>query len=93
MPVPALAISAQNTFTAPQKIREHGTLIITGTFVANVILQCSQDGVSNWTPTSDGPFTAPGVYTFTDFTGQWYQAGVATGGYTSGTANVTLRGE
>jgi len=87
----SIAITAQNTFCNPVYVHEHGALVITGTFVATVTLQCSADGSTGWTDTDT--FTGVGVNTFTDYTGQWYRAGVKTGNFTSGTVNVNLRGE
>lgn len=87
----SIAITAENTFCTPVYIVGHGTLILSGTFTANVNLQASPNGVDGWVPTGDA-YSSPGVNTFTDFTGQYYRAGVPSGGFTSGTVNLTLRG-
>ena len=85
------AITAQNTFTSAIGIKDHGTIRISGTFVATVSLQRSEDGGSNWYDTGD-TWTAAGVFTFTDFTKRLYRAGVKTGDYTSGTVNIEIGG-
>lgn len=91
LPVLALAgratsinVTAQNTGTTALVIHNHGTVRISGTFVATVSLQRSEDGGTTWKDTGD-TWTTPGVYTFSDYTGQTYRAWVETGNFTSGT--------
>lgn len=82
------AIAAQNTFTDPIRIQEHGTIRISGTFTATVSLQRSEDGVT-WHDTGD-TWTAAGVHSFSDYTKMLYRAGVKTSGYTTGTVSLWL---
>lgn len=91
------AISAQNTFSDP--IRVAGvegarifSIIIAGTFSATVTLQYSVAEPGNWV---DIATTYTGVVSTSYDDGLdnqiiYYRIGVKTGGYVSGTANVTL---
>jgi hypothetical protein len=83
------SIGAQNTFTDSIKLSGPFDLSISGTFVGTVTVQRSYDN-SSWkdvdtftSPTEDYGFQ-PEI--------AWYRAGIKTGGYTSGTAVVSLAG-
>ncbi|MEO0449100.1 MAG: hypothetical protein AAFZ74_02135 [Pseudomonadota bacterium] len=68
------------------------TFTISGSFVANVLLQRSVDGVSGW-ETARGPFTSPINETWDDDldgTVYFYRLYVPSGGYTSGTVNLSI---
>lgn len=94
------SITAQNVFTDAIEVTgvdaaRRFSIIITGTFVANVTLQRSVDSaLGPWTDvTGTGPWTAPVSTTLDDTLDNqiiWYRIGVATGAYTSGTAAVRL---
>ena len=83
------SITAENQFTDSIKMSGPFDFSIAGTFVATVTVQRSYDN-STWRD----------VDTFTSATEEvgyqpeiaWYRAGVKTGGFTSGTAVVTLAG-
>ena len=83
------AITAQNTFTSAIGIKDHGTIRISGTFVATVSLQRSEDEGSNWYDTGD-TWTAAGVFPITDYTKRLYRVGVKTGDFTNGTVNIEI---
>ena len=59
-----------------------------GTFVATVVVQRSFDGGTTWLDVDT--FTAPTEEVGMEATGALYRAGVKTGAFTSGTANVRL---
>ena len=83
------SITAENQFTDSIKMSGPFDFSIAGTFVATVTVQRSYDN-STWRD----------VDTFNAATEEvgyqpeiaWYRAGVKTGGFTSGTAVVTLAG-
>lgn len=91
-------LTAENTFTDP--IRINGVdgarvfaVIITGTFVATVTLQYSVGAVGSWVDTATGSWTAPTSVSYDDTLDNqiiYYRLGIKTGGYTSGTAALTI---
>lgn len=88
------SLTAQNTFSNPAAIGtatyRGGILTLSGTWVANVILQ-RQDIQGNWRDVTDNNgvsvvFTTNGTYYFNEPNRATnYRFGVKTGGYTSGT--------
>ena len=80
-------VTAENQFTDWIGI-ENGVLAITGTFVGTVTLQHMQSGTG--TATDAQTFTAAGVHSLSGTAGELFRAGIKTGGYTSGTAYLTL---
>ena len=82
------SISAENTWSDPIEIRGNFDLSIAGTFSATVTVQRSFDGGSTWNDVDT--FTAP-IETFGSQPHYAkYRVGVASGNYTSGTADVAL---
>ena len=81
------AIAAENTFTDPVQLTGNFNISISGTFVATVVVQRSFDN-STWHDVNS--FTAPFQGTGFEPEVVWYRAGVKTGGFTSGTANVRV---
>ncbi len=83
------AVGAQNTFSDPVTVggNKKLTLSISGTFSATVVLQRKRPG---------GSYVDIASYTgvaekIIESCGNWvYRAGVKTGGYSSGTANIAL---
>lgn len=83
------SIGAQNTFTDSIKLSGPFDLSVSGTFSATVTVQRSYDN-SSWKDVAT--FTSPvEQYGFQPEIA-WYRAGVKTGGYTSGTAVISLAG-
>lgn len=82
------SITAQNTFTDSIKVKQHGIVRISGTWVATVSLQRSDDDTT-WYDTGD-TWTANGVFSFTDFTNAYYRVGVKASGFTSGTVGLYI---
>ena len=82
-------ISAQNTFTPAVFVQaeDEFDISISGSFVASVVVQRSQDKTT-WIDVET--FTAPAERTGKAGSGWWYRVGIKTGGYTSGTAKVFL---
>lgn len=81
------AIDAENSFTDPVQLTGNFNISISGTFSATVVVQRSFDNstwhdVNSFTTAFQGTGYEPEVV--------WYRAGVKTGGYTSGTANVRV---
>jgi hypothetical protein len=81
------SITAQNTFTDPVQLTGNFNLSISGTFSATVTVQRSSDN-STWRDVDT--FTAPSEEVGYEPEVMWYRAGVKTGGFTSGTADVRL---
>lgn len=81
------AITAQNTFSDPLRLTGAFNISISGTFAATVTVQRSFDN-STWHDVNS--FTAPFQGTAFEPEVVWYRAGVKTGGFTSGTANVRV---
>ncbi len=81
------AITAQNTFTDPVQLTGNFNLSISGTFAATVTVQRSNDN-STWRDVDT--FTAPSEEVGYEPEVMWYRAGVKTGAFTSGTADVRL---
>jgi len=80
-------ITAQNTFTDPVQLTGNFNLSISGTFAATVTVQRSTDS-STWRDVDT--FTAPSEEVGYEPEVMWYRAGVKTGAFTSGTANVRV---
>lgn len=87
------AIIAENTFSAQTSGDNGGaSLYIDGTFVATVVLQGRPASSAAGAWVDLGSATAPGVVASAVLPGGWsYRAGVKTGGFTSGTANLILQ--
>lgn len=83
----AAAITAQNTFTDPVQLTGNFNVSISGTFSATVTVQRSFDN-STWHDVNS--FTTPFQGTGYEPEVVWYRAGVKTGAFTSGTANVRV---
>ena len=81
------SITAQNTFTDPVQLTGNFNLSISGTFSATVTVQRSTDN-STWRDVDT--FTAPSEEVGYEPEVMWYRAGVKTGAFTSGTADVRL---
>lgn len=81
------SITAQNTFTDPVQLTGNFNLSISGTFSATVTVQRSTDN-STWRDVDT--FTAPSEDVGYEPEVMWYRAGVKTGAFTSGTADVRL---
>ena len=85
----ALAISAQNTFTAPVVLLGGFSLSISGTWAGTVTIQRSFDEGSTWLDVQT--YTANIEDTGSEPRGNTvYRVGIKTGNYTSGTANVRI---
>lgn len=97
------SIAAQNTFTTAITVTGGvATMVVSGTFVATVVMQIRAptdvggvdwaDGNTGWSDITDATLAAAGQWTTVEVGGTWQvRAGVKTGGYTSGTAKVWLR--
>lgn len=81
------AITTQNTFTDPVQLTGNFNISISGTFVATVAVQRSFDN-STWHDVNT--FTAPFQGTGFEPEVVYYRAGVKTGAFTSGTANLRV---
>ena len=89
MPRTSVSVTAQNTFSDPIRIVGSFDLSISGTFVATVVVQRSEDGttwrnVDTWTAASEEVGYDP--------VSNFYRVGVATGGFTSGTVVASING-
>ena len=91
------SITAQNNYTgtirpvenAFSSAKGHLTISVSGTFVANVILQRSFDAGVSWKTVAT--YTSATETSISDPTDDvLYRIGVATGGFTSGTVAVIL---
>jgi len=93
----SLSITAQNTFSAPNKMSKGGVLTLSGTFVATVSLQRRGTDLV-WVDVTNNAgaaqvFTVPGTYTISPSrTSADYRFGVKTGNFTSGTVVGLLEG-
>ena len=82
------AITAQNTFTGAIQLHGQFNFSLRGTFSATITVQRSYDN-STWHDVEE--FTAEVERVgFEPESNVWYRAGVKTGDYNSGTANVRL---
>lgn len=97
MAVETIAITAENTFSAAFQIpgnTDPQTKIsfnfsIEGTFVANVVLQRRFGSSDAWRDVQI--FTVPGEFVIDEIESiAQFRAGVKTGGFTSGTANLRI---
>lgn len=90
----AKAITQEDSFTTPKFITGRMFAIsISGTFDGTVSLQRINTNevptdASDWKTVAT--YTAPIEQNGLDAGGHWYRIGIATGGYTSGTANVDV---
>ena len=92
------SISAENTFSSPIRVTgvdgaRQFAVVITGTFSATVTLQYSIGAVGSWVDAPSGSYTTPTGIAYDDTLDNqiiYYRIGVKTGGYTSGTAEVSL---
>ena len=89
MPRTSVAAGAQNTWSPAIKLVGSFNLSISGTFVGTVTVQRSDDGTTwrdtdTWTAVSEDVGYDPVL--------NYYRVGIATGNYTSGTANAFLNG-
>jgi hypothetical protein len=89
MPRTSVSISAQNTFSDPIRIVGSFDLSISGTFVATVTVQRSDDATT-WRNVDT--WTAPTERVGSDPILNYYRVGVATGNYTSGTVVASING-
>jgi hypothetical protein len=89
MPRTAISITAQNTFSEAIQVVGDFNLSISGTFVANVVVQRSEDGTT-WRNVTT--YTAPVENVGYDPILNFYRVGVATGGFTSGTVVASMNG-
>jgi hypothetical protein len=89
MPRTSVSITAQNTFSNPIQVVGSFNLSISGTFVATVTVQRSEDGTT-WRNVTT--YTAPVETVGYDPILNYYRVGVATGGFTSGTVVASMNG-
>lgn len=93
------SVTAQNQWTDPVQVENAAAWGATGTgWVSTVTLQycipgnsCSASG-TDWVDTGD-VLTSAGVYVIPEGAFLYYRVGVKTGGYTSGTVPVWIRGK
>lgn len=86
------AVTAQNTFTNTLNVGQNKKLNLSvwGTFVGTVVVQRKPAGAADSEYTTIATYTAA-VEKIVENVGKWtYRAGILTGGFTSGTANVRL---
>lgn len=92
------AITAQNQFSDPIQLEKGGWITLAGTFVANIVAQrLGLDGTT-WHSITDNDgvvvMTTAGVYTINPMgIPGTFRVGCLTGGYTSGTANISIEGQ
>ncbi len=86
----AAAISAADRYSAAVPVPEGETVLrLAGTFVANVVLQVSDDDAATWNLV--GVYERPGSWPFTvPHPGLQYRFGCRTGDYVSGTVNGAI---
>ena len=89
MPRTSVSASAQNTFSNAIQIVGSFDISISGTFVATVIAQRSEDGTT-WRDVKS--YTLPAEEVGYDPILTYYRVGVKTGGYTSGTVVASING-
>lgn len=89
MPRTSVSAAAENTWSDPIRILGSFNLSISGTFSATVTVQRSEDGTT-WRNVDT--WTAPSEEVGYDPILNYYRVGVATGGYTSGTAVASMNG-
>ena len=82
------SVSAENTWSDALEVLNDFDLSISGTFVGTVTVQRSFDGGSVWRDVDT--FTSPIETSGFQPSFSNYRVGIASGGYTSGTAVVTL---
>jgi hypothetical protein len=84
-------ITAENQFTDPIRIMNHGSITVSGTFTANVHLQMRPYAASDWVDTGDDPLTVPCHKAIEDYSRYEYRAGVPTGSFGIGSVDVVLK--
>jgi hypothetical protein len=89
MPRTSVSAAAQNTWSPAIQVVGSFNLSISGTFVATVTVQRSEDG-STWRDVDT--WTAPSEEVGYDPILNYYRVGVATGDYTSGTVVASMNG-
>jgi len=89
MPFTKVTAAAENTWSPAIQVVGHFNLSISGTFVATVTAQRSQDG-STWRDVDT--WTAPSEEVGYEPILNYYRVGVATGDYTSGTVVAWING-
>lgn len=89
MPRTAVSAAAQNTFSNAIQIVGSFDISVSGTFVATVTAQRSEDG-TNWRDVKS--YTLPAEEVGYDPILTYYRVGIKTGGYTSGTAVASING-
>ena len=85
--IASASISAEGTFTDPARLEGYFNVSVSGAFVGTVSVQRSIDNV-NWNTVNTFQSSFEGTGFDPEF--MWYRIGIATGDYTSGTANVRL---
>ena len=89
MPRTSVSAAAENTWSPAIQVVGNFNLSISGTFVATVTVQRSEDG-STWRNVDT--WTTPSEEVGYDPILNYYRVGVATGGYTSGTVVASMNG-
>lgn len=89
MPKTSVSAAAQNTWSPSIQVVGSFNLSISGTFVATVTVQRSEDG-TNWHDVDT--FTTPSEDVGYDPILNYYRVGIDTGNYTSGTAVAYING-
>ena len=89
MPRTSVSAAAQNTWSPAIQVVGNFNLSISGTFVATVNVQRSEDGTT-WRNVD--AWTAPSEEVGYDPILNYYRVGVATGNYTSGTVVASMNG-
>ena len=90
MPTSKVSASADNTWSPAVRIVGHFNLSITGTFVATVTVQRSDDGTTDWRDVD--AWSAPSEEVGYEPILNYYRVGVAPGKYTSGQAVASING-
>jgi len=89
MPRTSVSAAAQNTFSDPIQIVGSFDISISGTFVATLTAQRSEDGTT-WRDVK--AYTASAEEVGYDPILTYYRVGVKTGNYTSGTVVASING-
>jgi hypothetical protein len=89
MPRTSVSAAAENTWSPAIQVVGSFNISISGTFVATVTVQRSEDG-STWRDVNT--FTAPFEGVGYDPILNYYRIGVATGDFTSGTVVASMNG-
>jgi hypothetical protein len=89
MPRTSVSAAAQNTFSNAIQVVGSFDISVSGTFVATLTVQRSEDG-STWRDVKS--YTLPAEEVGYDPILTYYRVGVKTGGYTSGTVVASMNG-